>query len=136
MAWIARSPAERRYQRRVSLAMTSYVVLLVAELKLLKHPNLDLADSMRFSLALLPGLAVVMVFVALGRYLVEEQDEYLRSRMVQKMVWATCGALGACTLWGFPEDAGFLPHLPLYFAAIAWFGALGIVSCIFKVFDR
>jgi len=134
MPWIARNAAERRYQRRVSLAMSGYVVLLVAELKLFARPELN--DVMRFLLTLLPGLAVVMVFVALARYLVEERDEYLRNRTVQRMVWATCVALAACTLWGFPEDAGLLPHLPLYFAAISWFAAFGLVGCTFKALGR
>ncbi|MBW8744886.1 MAG: hypothetical protein JF628_11180 [Sphingomonas sp.] len=134
MPLFACNHAERRYQRRVSIAMSSYVVLLVAEIKLFAHPGLT--DPIRFALTLLPGLAVSMVFVALGRYLVEEEDEYLRVRMVRKIVWATGTALVACTLWGFPEDAGFLPHVPLYFAAIVWLAALGIVSCLFKVLGR
>jgi hypothetical protein len=72
--------------------------------------------------------------VLIGRYLVEEQDEYLRMRMVRQILWATGLTLTATTLWGFLEDAG-LPHLPMFYVAVGWFVGLGIGGAFVNLRD-
>ena len=84
-------------------------------------------------MALLPGLAISGIFVALGRYLVEETDEYLRVRMVTQMLWATGATLSLATIWGFLDVFEAVPRLPLYTVAILWFFSLGVAGAVMRV---
>lgn len=126
MSLVCENPAQRRYNLRIGIAMGLYVVLLACE-----HRFMDgVADPvMRYLIAALPALPVMACFVIMGRYLAEEQDEYIRVRTAIQSLWATGLTLAAATLWGFLEDAG-APHLPLYFVAIGWFASLGIVAIV------
>lgn len=133
MSLLAANPAQRRYNRRILATSLLYVVLLFGEQYALRHGQLGHAAA--YGLAVLPALPIIGVFVILGRYLVEEQDEYLRMRMVRQILWATGLTMAATTLWGFMEDAG-LPHLPMFYVAVCWFAALGIGGCIVKALDR
>jgi hypothetical protein len=85
-----------------------------------------------YALAVLPALPIIAIFVLVGRYLIEEQDEYLRMRMVRQILWATGLTLAATTLWGFLEDAG-LPHVPMFYVSVFWFAGLGIGGCIMNL---
>ncbi|NIJ07139.1 hypothetical protein FHS31_000721 [Sphingomonas vulcanisoli] len=129
-----RNPAERRYQRRVIAASLAYAGTLMGEEYLIRH--MPLPDAVKFALALLPALSIVAVFAALGYYLIEERDEYLRARTIRQILWGTGLSLSALTFWGFPEDAGLLPHLPTYFAAVFWFAGFGIAGFLIKALDR
>lgn len=121
--------AQRRYDLRIGIAMGLYIVLLAVEHRAM---GAVATPALRYCLAALPALPVMACFVIMGAYLAEEQDEYLRARFAQQALWATGLTLAAATLWGFLEDAG-LPHLPMFWAAIAWFCALGLVAAFRKV---
>jgi hypothetical protein len=131
---MARNATERRYQRRTIAASLAYALTLLGEEASIRH--LILTDSVKFALALLPALSIIAVFLALGSYLVEEEDEYLRARTIKQILWGTGLALSALTFWGFPEDAGLLPHLPSYFAAVFWFAGFGIANLLLKALDQ
>ena len=133
MSFTGMNSAQRRYNRRVILASLAYAVLLVGEQYAL-HRALVSAPA-GYALAVLPALPIIAIFVCVGRYLVEEQDEYLRMRMVRQILWTTGLMLAATTLWGFLEDAG-LPHLPMFYVAVVWFASLGVVGCTIKLLDR
>jgi len=133
MSFTPVNAAQRRYNRRVVLASIVYSVLLLGEQYALRYAHLGVATN--YALAALPALPIIVIFLIIGRYLVEEQDEYLRMRMVRQILWATGLTLAATTLWGFLEDAG-LPHLPMFYVAVAWFAGLCIGGCIVKVRDR
>jgi hypothetical protein len=128
------SPAIKRYQWRVGILSVVYVAALLGAETVLRRHNPGAAVG--FVLAAIPALPIIGIFVALGRYLVEETDEYIRFRMVQQILIATALALSACTMWGFLEGWTWVPHLPLYYAAIAWFAGLGIGGIVLKVRDR
>jgi hypothetical protein len=128
------SPAIRRYQWRVGLLSVVYVGALFGAETVLRHQTPS--PVLGFALAVIPALPIIGIFVALGRYLVEEADEYIRFRMVQQILIATALALSACTVWGFLEGWSWVPHLPLYYAAVAWFAGLGIGGLVLKVRDR
>ena len=133
MSFLGMNSAQRRYNRRVILASLSYAVLLVGEQYALRHALVPAPAS--YALAVLPALPVIAIFVFVGRYLIEEQYEYLRMRMVRQVLWATGFTLAATTLWGFLEDAG-LPHLPMFYVAVVWFAGLGIGGCGMNLRDR
>lgn len=122
-----RSPALTRYQWRVGLASIAYVAIIFAVGWLFRHH--PPAGVLRYPVAALSALPIIAVFAALGRYLVDEGDEYQRMMMVRQALWGTGGAMALCTIWGFVETYAALPHLPLYFAAVIWFGCFGLAGC-------
>jgi len=124
MAFFCENAAERRYNLRIGIAMGLYVVLLAVEHRFIGRTG---EPAIRYLLAALPALPVMACFLIMAQYLREETDEYLRARIVQQCLLGTGLTLGAATLWGFLEDAG-LPHLPMWWVAIAWFCSLGVVA--------
>jgi hypothetical protein len=104
--------AGRRYVRRYVVAMVAYAALLVGVLKLLQRTTPPV--PLRYLLAVLPALPILGVVWALGRFLVEEQDEVVRAMMVRQLLWSSAAALSAATLWGFLEALGGAPHLRAY----------------------
>ena len=133
MSFLGTNAAQRRYNGRVIVAALAYAVLLTGEQYALRHALVSPVTG--YALAVLPALPIIAIFVLVGRYLIEEQDEYLRMRMVRQILWTTALTLAATTLWGFLEDAG-LPHLPMFYVAVFWFAGLGIVGCILNLRDR
>ena len=132
MSFMGMNAAQRRYNRRTILASLAYGVLLTSEQYALHRVHVSATAG--YALAVLPALPIIAIFVFVGRYLIEEQDEYLRMRMVRQVLWTTGLMLTATTLWGFLEDAG-LPHLPMFYVSVIWFAGLGICGCILNLLD-
>jgi len=104
--------AVRRYYLRFAIAMGVYVFALVGAIAALRF--VPPGGALRFPLALAPAIPLVGVIVALGRYLVEEDDEFRRTLLVQSMLWALGGTLVVTTVWGFLQEWASVPRLPLY----------------------
>jgi hypothetical protein len=88
------------------------------------HP--DARSVTAYAAAIVPALLIIGIFFAIGRYLIEEQDEYLRLLMVRQTLVASAVALSAATVWGFLESFGLAPHVDAYWFAVVWFGGLGL----------
>lgn len=67
--------------------------------------------------------------VAMGRYLVEEGDEYLRPVESRKALIATGFMLIVTTCWGFLQSFDQVPRVDFHWAAIVWFFGLGLGGC-------
>jgi hypothetical protein len=119
-----RNPAQRRYVLRVAVAMAAYIVTLTLALRLV--PSGAVSGPLAYLLALLPGLSVAAVFWAVGRLLIEEQDEYLRMLLVRQSLIATGLTLSLATVWGFLENFGLVPHIDAFYIAVLWFAGLGV----------
>lgn len=111
--------AQRAYIKRVAIFSSLYLVVFAIQIAVLKAGDPPMA--LRAALSVLPGLAVVGIFWAIGRLIVEEQDEFLRMLIVRQALIATGFALGAATIWGFLEVGGVVPHLDAYWVAVVWF---------------
>ena len=120
--------AQRRYNKRVLGLSLLYALILVGAILIFKrfHP----AGPLAWLLAILPALPIVGIVAAMGRYLVEESDEYLRAMEVRKSLIATGFMLTVTTCWGFLQSFDLLPHEDFYWAAVIWFGGLGVGSCV------
>jgi hypothetical protein len=92
-----------------------------------------LTGPLAWVVAILPGLAIVGVFVSIGLYLVEERDEYVRVMMVRQTLWASGFALSVATVWGFLESFELVGHVDAYYIAVLWFGGLGLGACANKL---
>lgn len=127
MRWSA-NPAQKRYVLRVAVSMACYIVFLTAALKFVGSGQVT--GPLAYVLGALPGVAVIGVFWAVGRLLVEEQDEYLRMLLVRQTLVATGFALSIATIWGFLENVKLVPHVDAFYIAILWFAGLGVGSLV------
>jgi hypothetical protein len=128
---MVRTPAWKRYNARVVWLSLLYALLLLAAVYGFKHKLV--AHSLVYIVAILPALPIIGIFAAIGRYLVEERDEYVRMLMVRQTLWASGFALSAATIWGFLESFDLAGHLDGYYVAVAWFLGLGIGGVVNKL---
>lgn len=121
-------PEIKRYTARLIATMTLYAATLVGvNLWFRFSPP---GGALAYVAAILPAVPIALVFVVIGRLLVEMRDEYLRAQMVRDQLVATGVTLSITTAWGFLEGFGLIGHAPGYYAATLWFGALGVAACV------
>jgi hypothetical protein len=125
------SKASKTYNVRVLWLSLFYGAFLMAAVYGFRHQLL--AGPVAYLAAVLPALPIIGIFAAIGRYLVEEQDEYLRMLMVRQTLWASAFALSVATVWGFLESFDMVGHVEAYYVAVLWFGGLGLGACINKL---
>ena len=123
-----KSPAQRRYVRRIGVATLAYLITLFLAVRLVGHQHLG--GPLAYVLAVLPGLSVAGMFWAIGRLLIEEQDEYLRMLLVRQTLIATGFTLSLVTIWGFLENFELVPHVDAFYVAILWFLGLAVGSAV------
>jgi len=98
--------ALRRYNRSVLMLSAAYALILFGVITFFK--NGPPTGVSAYAAAILPALPIIGIFAAIGRYLVEEPDEYVRMLMVRQTLWASAFAL----------------------SLVAWFGGRGLGACI------
>ena len=128
---MAKSRAQRRYLARMMFAMAGYLATLFLAEYLIDDRGLN--GPLAWIIALLPGLCVAGVFWAIGRLLVEEQDEYLRSLLVRQTLVATGFAMVVATIYGFLENYHLVPHVDAFYLAVLFFVGLGVGSIVNKL---
>ena len=121
---LTRTPAWKRYNWRVLWLSIVYVLFLLAAVYGFKHQLVP--PALKYPVAILPALPIIGIFGAIGRYLVEEQDEYVRMLMVRQTLWASALALSVTTVWGFLDSFGLVGHADGYWVAVLWFVGLGL----------
>src|SRR4051812_8344691 len=126
-----KNPAMRRYNRRVLWLSLLYGLFLLGAVYAFKHHLLGGAPA--YGVAILPALPIIGIFAAIGLYLAEEQDEYVRMLMVRQSLWASGFALSAATIWGFLESFDLVGHVESFYVAVLWFGGLGLGACMNKL---
>lgn len=121
-ACMGKGAAQKRYMKRVALFTSLYLIALA--IMTFADKSYDPIEAVRVILATLPGLAIIGVFWAIGRLIVEEQDEFMRMLIIRQSLVATGFALSAASVWGFLETADIVIHLDAYWWAVAWFFGL------------
>lgn len=127
MSFLGQSRAVKRYNQRVIVLSLLYAAFLLGAVYGFKHHLVG--GLFAWVVAVLPALPIVGIFAAIGLYLVEEQDEYVRSVTVRQTLWASGFALSIATIWGFLESFELVPHVEAYYVSILWFAGLGLGTC-------
>ena len=125
---VARTQAWKRYNIRAIWLSLAYAAFLLPAVYGFKHQLIG--GPAAYLVAVLPALPIIGIFAAIGRYLVEEQDEYVRMLMVRQTLWASGFALSVATVWGFLESFDLAGHVDSYYIVVLWFGGLGLGACI------
>jgi len=118
------SPAGWRYNKRVIVLSLIYSAFLIGAVYGFKHHLVG--GVLAWIVAILPALPIIGIFAAIGLYLVEEQDEYVRMLMVRQTLWASGFSLSIATVWGFLESFDLVSHIEVYWVSVLWFGGLGL----------
>jgi hypothetical protein len=121
---VARTSAWKRYNWRVVWLSLLYVVFLLPAVYGFKHQLVP--HSIAYLVAILPALPIIGIFGVIGRYLVEEQDEYVRMLMVRQTLWASAFTLSVATTWGFLDNFRLVDHVDGYWIVAVWYFGLGI----------
>jgi hypothetical protein len=128
---MAHSLAWKKYNFRLIWLSLAYAVFLIAAVYAFKHQLLQGLPA--YIAAILPALPIIGIFAAIGRYLVEEQDEYVRMLMVRQTLWASGFALSIATVWGFLESFELVGRPEFYWIAVIWFGGFGLGGIVNRV---
>jgi len=136
MLWMAReaklrgerkgcmTPAARTYNRRVIPLSLFYIAAILGSIYLYRGGLVT--GPLMWGIAVLPALPILGIIWAMGRFLVEEDDEYQRARFVRRALIATGFMLTIATVWGFLEQFKLVPDVPSYWAFILWCMGLGV----------
>lgn len=112
-------PAIRRYTRRIIPITFAYVGAIALATALV--PDNAPANAVTIGLALLPGMAALGWLWAMGKLLIELDDEYLRMLEVRKFLIATSMTLAITSVWGVLElYSPDVPKLAVFFVFPMW----------------
>lgn len=112
-------PAIRRYGKRIIPITFAYVGAIALATALV--PDNAPASALTIGLALLPGIAALGWLWAMGRLLIELDDEYLRMLEVRKFLVATGATLAITSVWGVLElYSPQVPKLAVFFVFPMW----------------
>lgn len=125
------SPVMVRYNRRFLAACFGYVLGLGIAISLWN--TYTLTGPVVFAIALLPTIPTFAMIWAMGRYLVEETDEYLRYRTVRAAIMSLGLVLAIGIFWGFLEMFELVPHIWAWWVLPVWACGLGLAQLWMKV---
>lgn len=128
---MVRTSAWKRYNVRLIWLSLLYCTFLLPAVYWFKHQLVP--HSVAYLVAILPAAPIIGIFAAMGRYLVEEQDEYIRTLMVRKILWASGLTLSVATIWGFLDNFRLVGHADGYWLLVVWFFGLGLGGIVNKL---
>jgi hypothetical protein len=114
-----RTAAWKRYNWRLIWLSLLYGAFLLPAVYGFKHDLI--VGPLAWIVAILPAIPIIGIFAAMGRYLVEEQDEYVRMLMVRQILWASGFTLSCVTIWGFLDNFGLVGHVDGYWIIMVWY---------------
>lgn len=126
--------AQRRYLRRFFPAMTMYVLVLFACTAMIR--DLKPQGALLALLSVAPALPIVAAILVMGAYLIEERDEFIRTRLATAMLGGLGVMLVITTVWGFLENGGAVGHFPTFLTFPVWCGCFGLWQCAMGLRDR
>ncbi|MBV7265410.1 hypothetical protein [Erythrobacter ani] len=125
------SQAMVKYNRRILIASFGYVLGLGIAMAVWN--TYQPSGPVVFFLALLPTLPTFMMIWAMGRYLIDEDDKYLRFRTVQAALISLGFVLAIGIFWGFLETFELVPHIWAWWVLPVWAIGLGVAQLVMKV---
>jgi uncharacterized membrane protein len=114
--------------------MGAYLVLLFGAVYLLNHGSPH--GWLLYFLSVLPALPIIVVIVAMGRYLHEENDEYQRLKMMQAILVGTAALLTTVIVNDFVQTFAHTLAFPPFTSFIVFAVAVGMMQGVQRLRDR
>lgn len=128
---MASNPAQRRYIGRMIPLSIAYMLAVFGASSVI--PDGAAATPLTVVIALVPAMAVLGFIWAMGRYLTELADEYVRMLEIRKMLVATGLTLALASGWGILELFTTVPRVQLFYVFPVWCLGLAVGSLVNKV---
>jgi len=128
------SAAVARYTLRFLFATFGYVLGLGIAVTIANRVELSQGES--FLIALLPVIPVLGMIWTMARYLIEEEDEFLRHRAIMASLFGLGAVLTLGTFWGFLETFEVVPHVWAWWVFPVWAMGMGLGQCWMGLADR
>ena len=128
---VTRTRAWKRYNIRVIWLSLLYGAFLLPAVYGFKHHLVP--HSVAYLVAVLPALPIIGLFIAIGRYLIEEQDEYVRMLMVRQTLWASGLVMSVATVYGFLQNFGLIGTIDGYWIVVVWYTGMGVGGIVNKL---
>lgn len=128
---MAMDQAHRRYLGRMVPISILYVAAVFGASRLL--PDDAGATPLTIAVALVPAIAVFGFIWAIGRFLTDLTDEYIRMLEVRKALVATGLTLALASGWGILELFTDVPKIPIFYVFPLWCGGLAVGAVVNKL---
>lgn len=123
-----------RYNRRFIVFTIGYVLGLGLAVSI--NDRTDVSGIAGVAIALLPVIPILGMVWTMARYLIEEEDEYLRFRAVNAALVGLGGVLTLGSFWGFLETFDLVPHVPAWWTFPAYAIFMGMAQCWMSLRNR
>lgn len=128
------SPATSRYNRGMMAASMLYLAGMGIAVYL--HRIVEIDPALMWAVAFLPILPIFAMIWVMGRYIAEEDDEFLRHRAIMAALGGLALLLAAASLWGFLEQFELVAHAPGWWSVPIWALGMGVTRMWLLVRDR
>ncbi len=128
------TPAGKRYQRRVLVTMSLYVVVLFAAVLIVKHTHLH--GWLLYAIAVVPAVPILAMLGSMGVYLQEEKDEYLRLITMRSLLVGSAVLLMVLVVNDFLRTISGAAALPPFTSWVLFFVAFGVAQGVQTMRDR
>ena len=128
------TPAGKRYQRRVMVTMLVYLAVLFAAAFLVKHTHPH--GWLLYTIAVVPALPLLAMMGAMGVYLQEEKDEYVRLVTMRSLLAGTAALLAVLVVSDFLRGIGGTRALPVFTTWLTFFVVFGVAQAVQTMGNR
>lgn len=129
-----RTLAAQRYLRRFTVVTAAYVLLIAANVGVSRA--FDPSQTVLGLMAILTALPIVGMLAVLGIYLREENDEFVRDRIILSMLVGLGVLLSLSSILGMLQFERLVGELPVFLAFPIWCGAWGIAQSLLAWRDK
>jgi len=116
--------------------VTSIAYMLGLGIAIWTWNNAEPSVAVTWLLAMLPIAPILGMIYVMGRYITEEQDEYLRQRFVSASLIGLGFVLAVGSFYGFLETFELVPHVPGWWAVPIWAAGMGMGQAWMSWRDR
>jgi hypothetical protein len=116
------------------VTMSLYVAMLVAAVLIVKHTHPH--GWVLYAIALAPALPILAMMGALGAYLQEEKDEYLRLLTIRSLLMGTAALLAVLIVNDFLRSISGAAAIPPFTSWVVFFVVFGVAQAVQTRRDR
>jgi hypothetical protein len=128
MQFLPKSKAEKRYTTRMLIAMSIYILLVLATTHLVRREHIT--GVWLYVCAVLPSLPILRVLQVVGLYLKEETDEFMRQQVVTSLLWAMAAVLALTAFTDFLRSYTTFAGLPPFSVFVSFWIIFGLAQAI------